>query len=240
MSTVAEPTEELGVLRGMTEVVDQELNSPPSAPSSASTAGQDTVPSTRSEQRWAWYQRVEDAVLDLSSALPQGTEDYDARKLWEFLLGLRRAIQADADLNDERGEVELAVMKMGDVVRRLARRLEHDELDDPRAAADSILGTLSGIGVGDLSRLLGVSTKTVNTWRTGGPVTRNTDRVVVLAQLLTYLRASMSPAGLVMWFDAPRHQLEGRTPLELLDENVAVARDVLVSLARGARGQLAS
>lgn len=118
--------------------------------------------------------------------------------------------------------------------------MEQEELDDPRAAADSVFATLRNVGVGDLSRLLGVSTKTVNAWRAGRPVTRNADRVVVLAQLLTYLRASMTPGGLVMWFDAPRHQLGGRTPLELLSENEATAREVLVSLARGARGQLAS
>ena len=64
--------------------------------------------------------------------------------------------------------------------------------------------------------------------------------MVVLAQVLTYLRASITPAGLVMWFDAPRHQLDGATPLELLDEDEANARERLLSLARGARGQLAS
>ncbi|MGI8845558.1 MAG: hypothetical protein ACR2HC_05195 [Thermoleophilaceae bacterium] len=64
--------------------------------------------------------------------------------------------------------------------------------------------------------------------------------MVVLAQLLTHLRASMTPVGLVMWFDAPRHQLGGRTPLQLLNEHEATAREALMSLARGARGQLAS
>ena len=34
-------------------------------------------------------------MLDLSYALPEGTEDYDARKLLEFQVGLRRAIDAD-------------------------------------------------------------------------------------------------------------------------------------------------
>ncbi len=186
------------------------------------------------EQRWEWYQRLEDAVLDLSNALPQGTEDYDARKLFEFLVGVRRAIAAEAS-----GEIEVGTMMMGDVASRIARRLEHDALDDPRAAADFVFATLRGVGVGELSRLLGVSTKTVNAWKAGGPVARRADRVVVLAQLLTHLRASMTPVGLVMWFDAPRHQLDGRTPLELLDESEAGARERLMALARGARGQLA-
>jgi hypothetical protein len=192
------------------------------------------------ERRMAWYQELEDAVLDLSNALPQGTEDYDARKMFEFLVGVRRAIVADPSGTDDRGEIELKTIQLRDVVRRIGRRLEHDELDDANVAARAIFATLKGVPVTDLSRLLGVSTKTVNTWKAGGPVTRKTGRVVVLAQLLTYLRSSLTPAGLVMWFDAPRHQLRGRTPLQLLDEDgPAAAREQLVPLARGARGQLA-
>lgn len=225
MSIVLEQTQELAHLRDKASQVEELV-----------TVGE----RTGSDLRRDWYRHVEDAVLDLSYALPEGTEDYDARKLLEFQVGLRRAIDADPDARDERGEVELAALKMADVARRIGRRLEHSELDDPRAAADFIFDTLRGVGVTDLARLLGVSTKTVNAWKAGGPVTRNGRRVVVLAQLLTYLRASMTPAGLIMWFDAPRGQLDGSTPLELLDEDEAKARELLLSLARGARGQLAT
>lgn len=242
MTALAEE-EPIGALRQKAEQVEELVGASGSqsggalgaGPAASGAAAPDT---TLADLRAGWYQRVEGAVLDLSNALPEGTEDYDARKLFEFLIALRRAIAAD-DGSDARGEAELATMRMGDVARRIARRLEHNELDDPRAAAASIFQTLAGVGVGDLSRLLGVSTKTVNAWKAGRPVTRNAERVVVLAQLLTHLRASMTPVGLVMWFDAPRHQLGGRTPLELLDENEAAARETLVSLARGLRGQLA-
>ncbi len=199
----------------------------------------DTAQAATVRRRQEWYRGLEDAVLDLSDALPEGTEDYDARKLFEFLVELRRAIDVDVDATDERGEVELATMRMRDVVHRISRRLEHNQLDDPRTAATAVFSTMRGTGVGDLSRLLGVSTKTVNTWKAGGPVTRKAERVVVLSQLLTYLRASMTPVGLMMWFEAPRHQLDGRTPLEVLNEDEASARELLVSLARGARAQLA-
>jgi hypothetical protein len=191
------------------------------------------------ERRHRWYAALEDAILDLSNALPEGTEDYDARKLFEFLVELRRAIDADPGGRDERGAVELRTMMMRDVVRRIARRLLHDELDDPREAVDFVLATLRGVAAGDLARLLGVSTKTVGAWRAGRPVTRNAERVVVLAQLLSYLRSSLTPLGLVMWFDAERDQLGGRTPLQVLDAGAASAVEPLVGLARGARGQLA-
>jgi hypothetical protein len=235
MSAVAE-RDQIEVLRHKAEQVEEMVSPPRSAPERR-PATTPEVPDV--ERRLSWYQGLEDAILDLSSSLPEGTEDYDARKLFEFLIELRRAITADPEAGDARGEVELATIKMRDVVHRIRRRLEHDALDDPNSAARSIFQTLSTIGVGDLSRLLGVSTKTVNTWKGGGPVTRKATRVVVLGQLLTYLRSSMTPMGLVMWFDAPRHQLGGRTPLELLDDDDAAAWEPLVALARGARGQLA-
>jgi hypothetical protein len=241
VSVVLEENHEIAVLREKAEQV-RELIAPEQAgkdgrPESRPAA---EAEGTRAEWRWEWYRRLEDAVLDLSNALPEGTEDYDARKLFEFQVGLRRAIDADPTATDQRGEVQLAMLRMADVARRIGRRLEHSALDDPRAAADFIFATLRGIGVMDLSRLLGVSSKTVNAWKAGGPVTRNAARIVVLAQVLTYLRASMTPVGLVMWFDAPRHQLGGSTPLELLGDDQANAREQLLWLARGARGQLAS
>lgn len=196
-------------------------------------------PSSRAE-RERWFTRLEDAILALVRALPEGGEDYDAGRMFEFSVGLRRAIEAAPDGADPDGSIELATLMIGDVVRRVCRRLEHDALDDPRAAADFVFATLPAAGAGDLGRLLGVSTKTVGAWRTGRPVTRNADRVVLVAQVLTHLRAAMTPRGVLLWFDGPRAQLEGRTPLELLDQDgPAGAREPLTALARGLRGQLA-
>jgi hypothetical protein len=237
MTALAERTEQLSELRNKAEQVVELVSSPQFERQRQPESQPETAPAAR---RDAWYQSLEDAILDLSNALPEGTEDYDTRKLFEFLIELRRAITADPAVADVGDDVELAVMKLRDVLGRIGRRLEHNILDNPQVAAQSIFQTLANIGVGDLARLLGVSTKTINTWKAGGPVTRKTERVVMLAQLLTYLRSSMTPVGLVMWFDAPRPQLGGRTPLELLNENEAAARESLVPLARGARGQLAS
>lgn len=196
------------------------------------------VPSSAAE-RAAWIAGLEDRVYALSSALPEGTEDYDARRLWELLHALRRVAESAPDGADPGDELELAALMLGDVARRLGRRLLHDELDDPQAAAAYVLRTLATVPAADLGRLLGVSAKTIGAWRAGSRVTRNTDRVVLVAHVITYLRASLTPAGLVQWFGAPRHQLDGRTPLDVLDGDLAPAREALISLARGARGQLA-
>ena len=193
----------------------------------------------RVARRWEWYRRVEDAVLDLVNALPAGTEDYEARQLFVFLTELRRALDADTKTTDKDGQVRLAAMRMGDVARRLERRLEHSVLEDADEAARYVFEQLDSIGATELARLLGVSTKTVGAWRSGKSVKQKVARVKLVAQLVSYLRYSMTPTGLVMWFDNEADLLDGRSPIQLLDESVSAAWEPLVSYARGGRGQLA-
>lgn len=193
----------------------------------------------RAERRAAWFRQVEDAVLDLSNTMPRGVEDYDVRKLLGFVVDLRRRLEEDPDVSDPDGAVDLATVQMADVVRRITRRLLHEKLDDPGAAAQFVLEALGGISVSEISTLLGVSTKTIGAWRGGAPVKHNARRVVVVAQVISYLRASMTPRGIVMWFESERDQLDMRTPLQLLDREEASAYATLVGLARASRGQLA-
>lgn len=193
----------------------------------------------RIERRRAWFRQVEDAVLDLSNAMPQGVEDYDVRKLLGFVVDLRRRLEEDPDVNDPDGAVDLATVQMADVVRRVTRRLLHEKLDDPGAAVQFVLEALGGINVSEISTLLGVSTKTIGAWRQGATVRHNARRVVVVAQVISYLRASMTPRGIVMWFESEHDQLDMRTPLQVLDQEEASAHATLVSLARASRGQLA-
>jgi len=240
MSTaLLEVEDQWTVLRSKAEHVGELVSSPLTPHAQTSAPVGDEVAAACAEKRSAWYREVEKCVIDLSKAMPEGAEDYDVRKLFELLFELRNAIESDPEGTDATGKVELAKIEMGDVAHRVGRRLLHGQLDDPRAAADYVLETLKGVGVEEVARLLGVSTKTINAWRAGRPVARNVRRVVTVAQLLAYLRASMTPRGLVMWFDATREQLGGRTPLQMLDEDEASAREALIELARGARGQLA-
>lgn len=187
----------------------------------------------------SWYSEVEAAVLDLSAALPAGLEDFEARQLLRFMTELRQAIER-AGPSDEKGEVRLAAARMGDVVRRMERRLEHASLEDPDEAARYLFENVGGLSAADLARVLGVSAKTVGNWKAGKPVKQKVDRVRLVAQLVSYLRYSMTPTGLLMWFDNPADQLKRKSPLQLMDGDVAKSWLPLVSYARGGRGQLAS
>jgi transcriptional regulator with XRE-family HTH domain len=178
------------------------------------------------------YRKVEDAVLDLANALPAGTEDYEAKQLFVYLTELRRAI-------DDGGDVQLAAMRMADVARRLERRLGHAALENPEEAVRFTLANLEPLSVTEVARLLGVSTKTVGAWRSGKPVRQRVDRVLLVAQLVWYLRYGMTATGLRLWFENPADLLGGKSPLELLDDDVRAAWEPLVAYARGGRGQLA-
>jgi transcriptional regulator with XRE-family HTH domain len=195
-----------------------------------------------SEITAAAYQRLEDLVLDLSQDLPEGTQDYAGRKLFEYLVELRRTLglPAAAGLSTPKGRAAalLVLMKMSDVLRRLERRLEHAQLEDSGEAARYVFRVLADLPDADVAGLLGVSSRTVGNWRRGG-VVRPNERVVLVAQLLTYLEGSMTQRGLLLWFGSQQDGLGGR-PCELLDDDLGEARRLLVPLARGSRGQLAA
>jgi transcriptional regulator with XRE-family HTH domain len=188
------------------------------------------------------YQRLEDLVLDLSQDLPEGTQDYAGRKLFEYLVELRRALglPAGSPLSTPKGRAAalLVLMKIGDVLRRLERRLEHAQLEDSGEAARYVFRVLTDLPDADVAGLLGVSARTVGNWRRGG-VVRVNDRVVVVAQLLTYLEGSMTQRGLLLWFASEQDGLK-RSPCDVLAGDLDEARRLLVPLARGARGQLAA
>jgi len=228
-------TPDLDTLRAKVEQVE-DLVTPPASEDQRGLA----TKTSRAERRSTWYRGVEDAVLDLSNAMPEGVEDYDIRKLLESVVELRRLLEQDPEAQDPAGRVELVTMRAADIVRRIRHRLLQQQLDDPRIAVDYTFRTLPGIPASELAALLGVSTKTVTAWRQGGAVRQKPRRAVLIAQVLAHLRSSMTPRGVLMWFDAERDQIDGRTPLELLDQDEATAYSALIGLARGGRGQLAS
>ncbi len=182
--------------------------------------------------------RLEDLVLDLSHALPAGTQDYEARVLFEHVLRLRRALEpAEPDLQ----EGLLVLIQLMGVLKRLERKLEHTRIEDPAEATQFVLDCLRGVPDGEVAELLGVSTRTLGNWRTGSvPRTQGADRLLLIAQVLMYLRPSMTPRGLALWFRSRNPGLDQLTPVQLLEKDLREAELRLRQVARGGRGQLAT
>jgi hypothetical protein len=192
----------------------------------------------RRARRSEWYRKLEDAVLDLTNLLPAGTEDYEARQLFRFLVELGRAIEDDPKTTDAAGQVRLATMRLRDVVLRMGRQLEHSTLEDENEAARFVIAQLPNLSAADLGALFGVSDRTIRNWKDGSAVRQNVQRVRLVAQLVSYLRHTMTQTGVLMWFQNEADLLGGQSPGALLDGDLTAAWAPLVSYARGGRAQL--
>lgn len=95
---------------------------------------------------------------------------------------------------------------------------------------------LSKASAQEMATILGVSAKTLAAWRDGAEIrSSNAKRLVLVARCLLLLRATMTPTGLLMWFQAPVAQLDGRSPVEEMDRDPGAAGgERLLAFAAGA------
>lgn len=193
----------------------------------------------RVRHRQKLFEDLRTAILLLARSPAWRTHDL-ALELLLVLEDLRAEIELDPDGADPKWRQRAALMRMRVVVQAMIRQLDHLAIDDPPFAAKLVAETLAEIEPGEVARLLGASVKSVENWRSGRveQIKRNPNRIALVGQLVYELRGTMTPRGILLWFDAPREQLRGRTPRELIDDDVAAAADRLLPLARGGRGQL--
>jgi hypothetical protein len=158
------------------------------------------------------------------------------------VLTLEGDIEADEDGLDPDWRVRENLDRISQIVELLRRNHEHGALDDAPTAARFVVGELAGARDEDIADICGVETRTIRNWRKHQPGTIrvNGDRVVLAAQLIYDLRGTITAPGIARWFRRPRHQLDGRTPLDLMNENIDKAAGPLRDLSRSARGQLAT
>jgi len=163
-----------------------------------------------------------------------------ARELLLLLEDLRDAIDADPEAADPQWRQREVLQRMVVVLRAMARQLDHDAIDRPERAARFVAERLADVEVGAVARLLATTPRMVSQYRRGevGQIRRNPNRVTLVGQLVSELQYSMTPRGVLLWFDAPMAALRGRTPRELLDRDPVANRGPLMSLARGGRAQL--
>jgi hypothetical protein len=123
-----------------------------------------------------------------------------------------------------------------DFIREAIEQQETWALEDPQQAGaylqeELIDDPLDGVGVDqqDLDSLLDSQNSS-----------QPPERTVLIAKLVHQLRDGWTAQGVIHWFSRQRYQLENRTPLELIDEDLQAATEILLSLARGGRAQVAT
>lgn len=169
---------------------------------------------------------------------------HDERFADQLLLGQLALLWLELSRAVERknqDDFEMAVTMVDEAIRRAKRRRERMEFDDsPRDAAKFVLTTLRSVSPNDLAELLGVSPRTIRQWRNTLPARPqvDADRLATLAQVLYDVGPSLtSPHAAVRWFKRPRHQLGGRSPVQVLAKETPAGNESLRVLARSGRGQ---
>jgi hypothetical protein len=187
---------------------------------------------------WTAFAKLRDAVRQLVR------DDYWQGRILAVEL-LDRTLELETRLESELPEdaewrVRETAADMQQLLEAMREEREHDELEDPPAAAHYLSRTFGSAEQSRLADLLGVDVRTVRAWRSGPPTTlrKRPERVVTLAHVVGELIRSLTPRGVVLWLGTPHPHLEGRTPKDLLGD--PAARDALMAAARGTRGQLAA
>lgn len=180
---------------------------------------------------------AQDAVARVNDKLPMHV-DADARD------EIRRHLLEMMTLKfDEGGLLDLADRALieAEAVRHVVRNLRDErppvELREEGATIRMLEEWLPNLTVGQLSELTDVSVRQLQRRRRDGGGTTSA-RLQLVARLVAILRHAWTDRGVLAWFAKPRPELEGKTPLELLDDPQR-ERDLLL-LARAGRVQGAS
>ena len=226
-------------LRERAEGLAQDVEEQLEAPIDTTENEQRDQRDQRIAARATFFDALRAAVLAVAKSSAWRAHDL-ARELLLLVEEFRDAITADPDAQDPEWRQREALQRMLVVLHAMIRQLEHDAIDRPEKAAQFVAKTLSDVEVSEVAVLLESSPRMVANYRKGqvGEIRKHPNRVTLVGQLVYELRYSMTPRGVLLWFDAPMDLLGGRTPRELLDEDPVANRDKLMALARGGRGQL--
>jgi hypothetical protein len=111
-------------------------------------------------------------------------------------------------------------------VRELMRERDDEGLGEVEEDGPTLLALLAewlpGITQADLALLAGTSARTLQRLASAGGPPPN--RLRLVARLVAELRHAWTPAGVIAWFGRPRIELDGRPPVDVLDDPVYEGR----------------
>jgi hypothetical protein len=118
------------------------------------------------------------------------------------------------------------------------RHLVRDALDahvpgdtaDARALVAQLSEWLPGIKRAQLAELVDRTPRHLQRWAKDGG--RPTRRLQLVTRLVALLRRAWTPEGVVAWFHRPRRDLDGRTPIDVIDDP-DYERDLIVAVRQG-------
>jgi uncharacterized protein (DUF2384 family) len=175
-----------------------------------------TLPEAAEKRLWHVLHEVPTTPAEL-----QGMDPYLAQA---FLGGAVQSLKAlhEDDLRAQRRNLRVGVEQLRQALR--------DAVADEVVAPDQRAGALARwlveslrVSVGDLSGVVGVSTRTFHRWMeddTVEPSSKDGARLATVARVANQLRHVFTGPGVVGWFERPSADLGGETPEALLDDPV--------------------
>jgi len=181
-----------------------------------------------------------DQLIDLPESAALRVDPYLLVAAQRALIGSLRALDSD-DAAWARQQMRVRLEQMRQVYRDLAEGEAVYE-DRPAKQVAGWLAEVLDTSQARLADLLGVSPRTFQRWISQadsvGPEGEDARRVRVVARAANHLRHVLTGPGVVSWFEAPNPQLDGRRPLDLLDETDGASR--LSTVAASARSHTAA
>jgi putative toxin-antitoxin system antitoxin component (TIGR02293 family) len=181
-----------------------------------------------------------DALVDLPRGAPLRVDPYFLLSAQRALIGSLRALDL-AEPADARRQMRIRLEQLRQVYRDLA---EGEILYEGRPAEEIArwLAQVLAVPQARLAELVGVSSRTFQRWLSESdrvsPEGEDARRLEVIAAATNHLRHALTGPGVVGWFEAPTAELDGRRPLDLLDEPTEAPR--IATLAARARSHTAA
>lgn len=194
---------------------------------------------TQEEVDPSFFDRFRDTsrrLFELNEELHE--EDFDPRVLAEFRGIIINAIKDVAEAEEDRPLDTIdSLLIHAEQLRHLIRDALDGHVGGVGQSAQDVMGglreILPSIRQVELAALLGRSQRQVQRWAAlDGPAPR---RLELVARVSALLRHSWTEDGVVAWFFRPRQDLEGKRPVDLLDD--PAWEDVILKAARRGRAQ---
>jgi hypothetical protein len=194
---------------------------------------------SKEEVDQSFMQRFQDTsrrLIELNDELHE--DDFDPRALAEFRGIIINTIKAVEEADPDRPlDTVDSILVHAEQLRHIVR----DAMDGHVTGAgqssaevmESLRGVLPSVGQIELAALLGRSQRQVQRWarQTGAPPRR----LELVTRIAMLLRHSWTEEGVVAWFLRPRKDLNGKKPIDLLDD--PNHEQDLIAVARRGRAQ---
>lgn len=173
-------------------------------------------------------------LADLKPQLEAADLSYEQRAtLYSALVDVSTAMNADpGDLN--RFEAALVgIERVRHVVRDALDEFVGGASADRRRLLHELDRSLPGVRQTDIAKLLAVDPRTIRRW--ASEAGKPEHRLQLVARLVAVLRHAWTPKGILAWFHRRRRDLDGKAPIDLLDD--PGSERTLLSAARSSRNQ---